>query len=109
MIRTNCFPKILKRSRILHIKKEGKSGIERDFYRPINNLSAVDKIIEEVMRRQLDNYFESNHLIAPNNHGGRKGHSTLTAHTMIQSINSTNMDNRRLSNCSRWQTQRFIV
>ena len=97
ILRTGKFPDILKESRILPIKKAGKSSIELKSYRPINNLSAIDKVLEEIIRVQVDNYFESNDLISSNHHGGRKHHSTLSAHLAIQSANNFHMDKRKTS------------
>ena len=61
-------------------------------YSPINNLSVIDKIIEEVIRSQIDTYFNQNGLLLEGNHGGRSSHSTLTVHGCIQASSNRQMD-----------------
>ena len=97
ILRTSTFPKILKRSRILPLKKPGKEHLLLNSYRPINNLSVIDKIIEELLRSQLDKYFEENQILAPNNHGGRQGHGTQSAHLAIQSTINTMTDKKKVA------------
>ena len=79
MIRTNLYPDRLKISKIIPIVKSGKDKTDKTSYRPINILPTVDKVIESVMKEQLEEYFESNSLIPNEHHGGRKNHSTVTA------------------------------
>ena len=97
IFRSAVFPDSLKISRILPPKKQGKLGHEMASYRPINNISVVDKIIEDIMKNQLENYFEKISLLLEGNHGGRHRHSTHTAHTSIQAINNKQMDMRKLN------------
>ena len=65
------------------ILKSKKLKTEKLSYRPIANLCVYDKIIQELLKRQLSSYFEGNNLILKNHHGGRKGHSTVTARAVI--------------------------
>ena len=55
-----------------------------DSYRPINNLSAVEKIVEEFLKEQLNEFIDHNEIILPDHHGSRKDYSTMTA---ISSLN----------------------
>ena len=83
IIRTNIYPEILKTSKIIPIHKQGKTKTDINSYRPICILPTVDKIIETILRNQLEDHFESNNLIPKEHHGGRKSHSTLTAMASI--------------------------
>ena len=48
-------------------------------YRPINNLPCIEKIVEEHISIHLNQYLTKNNLIHPHHHGGRRGHSTVSA------------------------------
>ena len=50
IIFTETYPTILKVSRITPILKPDKQSEIIDSYRPINNLSAVEKIVEEFLK-----------------------------------------------------------
>merc|ERR1711873_185076 len=50
-----------------------------DSYRPINNLSAVEKIVEEFLKEQLNEFMDQNQIILPDHHGSRKDYRTMTA------------------------------
>ena len=54
IIHTETYPTILKVSRISPILKPEKQSESIDSYRPINNLSAVEKIVEEFIKEQLN-------------------------------------------------------
>ena len=83
IITTGIYPDILKISRILPILKPGKAKSEEGSYRPINNLSVFDKIIQEWIKINLVNYFEDNKILINNHHWGRTNFSTVTAKSMI--------------------------
>merc|ERR1711895_357441 len=61
-------------------------------YRPINNLSAVEKIVEEFLKEQLSEFIDYNRIILPDHHGSRKDYSTMTAISCLnyQLINNYN-------------------
>merc|ERR1711895_88532 len=61
-------------------------------YRPINNLSAVEKIVEEFLKEQLSEFIDDNRIILSDHHGSRKDHSTMTAISCLnhQLINNYN-------------------
>ena len=80
---TQNFPKILKVSRILPINKPQLDRSDIMSYRPINNLSCVEKVIEAYFLHHLEKFQEKNSLFHKNLHGGRKKHSTVTAITQI--------------------------
>ena len=50
-----------------------------DSYRPINNLPAIEKIIEQYLKDNMMEFIEYNEIILNNHHGSRKLHSTTTA------------------------------
>ena len=83
MIRTGTYPERLKTSKIIPILKNGKSPTDKANYRPICILPTVDKVIESLLKDQLEKYFEGNQLIPNQHHGGRKNHSTVTAMAAI--------------------------
>ena len=83
IIDTGKFPDVLKVTKILPLKKPGKDSLKTSSYRPIANHCTVEKIIEELLKRQLDEFMEENDIIPPEHHGGRRNHSTVTAKSRI--------------------------
>ena len=81
---TEIYPSIFKVQRILPILKPDKPCTIIDSYRPINNLSAMEKIIEQYFKECMLDNLEINNVIIKNHHGSLKNHSTLTA---LASIN----------------------
>ena len=93
IIKTETYPTILKLSRILPILKPDKSLDKIDSYRPINNLSVRDKIVEQFFQDQINDFISLHDIIVEEHHGSRKDHSTLTAlsllnHTLINNYHS---------------------
>merc|ERR1711867_17087 len=62
IIFTEIYPTILKVSRITPILKPDKQSEIIDSYRPINNLSAVEKIVEEFLKEQLNGFVNQNEI-----------------------------------------------
>merc|ERR1711867_371058 len=83
IIYTETYPTILKVSRISPILKPDKQSEMIDSYRPINNLSAVEKIVEEFLKEQLNEFMDKNQIILPDHHGSRKNYSTMTADKLL--------------------------
>ena len=83
IIRTGIFPSGLKTSRITPLLKPGKVATDSLSYRPISNLNSVEKVIEELLKEDLEEFLENNKIIPENNHGARKGHSTVTAKAVL--------------------------
>ena len=73
------FPQNLKTSKLIPILKPNKDPNLTDSYRPIAILQASEKVIEELMRKQMQQYFNENNLIPNQHHGGLQNHSTLSA------------------------------
>ena len=79
MIHKCRFPESLKSSKLIPILKPSKNPLLCDSYRPIAILQAAEKIIEQLLRKQLQQYFTDNDIIPEQHHGGIKNHSTITA------------------------------
>ena len=77
------FPEIFKLDRITPKLKQGKPIYEIGSYRPLNNLCTIEKVIEEYFITHLEPFLTKNNIINKNYHGGRKGHSTITALNQI--------------------------
>ena len=74
IVRLAKFPEALKTARLTPILKPGKTSTNIESYRPISNLNIVEKVIEEVIRSQLEKFLTKTKVITPNHHGGRKNH-----------------------------------
>ena len=82
-IKHGVFPRIYKESKVVPLKKATDlNDLDCNSYRPVNLLPQPGKIVERAVFIQLTEYLEANKLLHQNHHGGRKGHSTVTA--MIQ-------------------------
>jgi len=75
---SGTFPDNLKLAIITPIFKKGNK-CEASNYRPIAVTSAVSKIFEKALLNRLENYFSENNLLSSQQHGFRKGRSTVTA------------------------------
>ena len=96
MLRTGKFPRILKISKITPIKKPRKQSNEKESFRPICNLQIFEKCIEEVIKTKLMKYLEENDIIAKEQHGGRKHHSTTSAKAVMEEAAKKNLDKNKL-------------
>ena len=84
IIKKEKFPKVLKKTRIIPILKKGKPIDEIDSYRPINNLPCIEKIVEEHLKREMEEFILENEIMNKDHHGGRRNHSTVTAKATIE-------------------------
>lgn len=80
---TEKYPQILKIDQISPNLKPDKNSENIDSYRPINNLSKIDKIIEEFFKQQINTFIDLNNIILDEHHRSLKDHSTLTALSII--------------------------
>ena len=53
-------------------------------YRPVSNLSTIEKLIEEIMKRQLTDFVESENIILQEHYGGCVNHGTMSGKCMIE-------------------------
>ena len=83
IIDSGKFPDALKITKVLPLKKAGKDSLEPNSYRPIANLCTAKKIVEELLKRQLEDFIDVNNIIPPEHHGGRRVHSTVSAKSII--------------------------
>ena len=90
-INTGIFPEDFKIAIISSIHKAG-SKTNCDNYRPISVLSSVAKIYEKLVTEQLEIYLETNHILAEQQAGFRKNHSTQTSLLNITNQWLMNMD-----------------
>ena len=60
ILHTEVYPTIFKVSRITPILKPDKRSELIDSYRPINNLSAIEKVVEQFIKEQLSTFINEN-------------------------------------------------
>ena len=79
-ITTNIFPESYKYAKVVPLlKSSDKSPQNCSSYRPVSLLPVISRVVEKALFSQLSEYLESNQLLHPNHHGGRKWHNTTTA------------------------------
>ena len=83
IIATKDYPTILKIQKITPNLKPDKPPQDTDSYRPINNCSTIDKLVQQYIKDSLTIFFYDNDILHDNHHGSRKYHSTNTALTQI--------------------------
>ena len=54
------FPTCWKSAKVSPIYKKKGSKYSKEFYRPVSNLKAISKVIEDIVNRRVLNYFEKN-------------------------------------------------
>ena len=94
VLRTAKFPDIFKVTRIIPVSKPGKPVDQIDSFRPINNLSSLEKLLEQWIKGCFVDWMEGAGLINENHHGGRQAYSTLTAMSKIQQQINSNIQNK---------------
>ena len=76
-ILTQQFPTSWKTAKIIPLYKKDDPLSPKN-YRPVAILPILSKVLEKAVFLQIVDYMDSNHLIHPNHHGFRAGHSTTT-------------------------------
>lgn len=89
ILRTSQFPDMWKISRITPVFKSGQNG-EVSNYRPINILSNVSKVLEQLLHKEI--FRNVRCLISSNQHGFISGRSTVTNLVTITQFLSDAMD-----------------
>ena len=69
-IQDGCVPQAYKKARLIPLYKKGSAG-EFGNYRPVSLLSALSKIFEKVVCKQIMNYLDHHNLICPDQFGFR--------------------------------------
>ena len=77
-LKTGIFPEAWKDSLVTPVEKILNTNKCEEF-RPINCLKTLEKILESVVKQQLEDYFEKNNLFTKYQSGFRKHHSCETA------------------------------
>lgn len=73
-----CFPEEWKTSTVIPIPKIGKPKKASE-YRPINMLPIYEKVLEIVIKKQIEGYLQNNNIITEHQSGFRKNYSCETA------------------------------
>ena len=89
-------PNCLKSARVTPIYKSGSNQTFEN-YRPISILPVISKIYEKCVHKQLMDYLESNHLLAPNQYGYRSKRSTELATAYFCDSIRRSMDDGKLT------------
>lgn len=76
-ITTGVFPDSWKHSMVTPIEKVAKTNKCEEF-RPINTLKTCEKVMEKIVKEQLENYMEQNKLFSKYQSGFRKKFSCET-------------------------------
>ena len=76
---TGKFPKKWGIGVVTPIPKTSAKSTNAKDWRPITQIALPGKLLERLIHNQLNNYFESNHLLFENQHGFRKDKSTSSA------------------------------
>ena len=79
-------------ARILALKKPGKSKSDPNSFRPISILNPLEKLLEEELKAQITEYFESMEIIPEQHHSGQNGHSTSTAKALIDELTAYKLE-----------------
>ena len=85
-IASGSFPEIWKHSKITAIHKRGDPTLAAN-YRPVSCLPAASKVLEKILLKQLQSYFERNNLLPNQQHGFRPGRSCITALVSMITMN----------------------
>jgi len=84
-------PDMWKTATVTPLLKGGDQSDPNNF-RPISILSVVGKLCERVVSNQLVSYLSKHHVICPEQHGFRPGHSTESAMLCTVNLLTSNMD-----------------
>ena len=76
-IETQQFPTSWKTAKIIPLHKKD-DPLNPKNYRPVVILPILSKVLEKAVFIQIIDYMNTNHLLHPNHHGFRAGHSTTT-------------------------------
>lgn len=91
------FPENLKLSIITPLFKKDEKDNPAN-YRPISITSPISKVLEKAFSTRLEKHLNENKIIADNQHGFRKGKSTVTALFDLVSVVYDSLENREKIN-----------
>ena len=98
MITTGIFLDVFKVSKVMPIFKKGDCYLMKN-YRPISLLPTISKIFESVIHDQMFEYFNNFNLLAEQQYGFRKNHSTEYAAIKLIDHVSKQMENGKTPGC----------
>jgi hypothetical protein len=78
-LRMGLFPERLKTSKVIPLFKSKGNTSDLNSYRPISIQSVFSKIFEKVFYNRFISFLESNSLLSSEQHGFRRGKSTISA------------------------------
>ena len=93
VILTGQYPTILKTTKIIPIKKPNKDDNSANGWRPINLVSAVSKVIEKNLLKQILHHLKTNNLIPYLHHGSIGGKSIQTLITDLHDCLLEDLEN----------------
>ena len=96
MITTGIFPDSFKKSKITPLFKKGDQSLLLN-YRPISLLPTISKVFERIFFDQMYTYFNTNSLLAEQQYGFRKNHSTKYAAIKLVYHVSKEMESGKIS------------
>lgn len=91
----NYFPSTFKRAKVVAVLKPNKPKNIPSSYRPISLLSNLGKIFEKCIHSRLNEHVTSNNLLAIEQFGFKKEHSTVHQIKRIQNKITINKRNRK--------------
>ena len=92
---TGIFPNRLKIARVIPLYKKDNEHI-LDNYRPISLLTAISKVFEKIVFKQIYEYFTTNNLFYDHQYGYRTLHSTELATMEMTDRILMDIDNKNL-------------
>lgn len=93
-IQNSYFPKEFKRAKVIPIPKAGKDPKAASSYRPISLLNSLDKVLEKIILKRLNNFVDSNNLLNNFQYGFRDQHSTVHQIRRVINMIRTNKEKR---------------
>ena len=90
-ITSGVFPSPWKASKVVPVLKRGEPT-EVSNYRPVSCLPAASKVLESVVEKQLRKYIEEKNILPYEQHGFRRGRSTVTTLALMVSQWSDNYE-----------------
>ena len=74
----SIFPEIWKPAHVIPVKKPGKSKAKAESFRPVSLTSHLGKVLEAIVRQEIQDFLEDNGLLTNGQHGFRKGRSCVS-------------------------------
>ena len=70
ILRTGKFPDVFKIARLTPILKPRKTRSDPSGYRPIANINSVEKVVEQLIKDDLEELLDANDIIPAQHHSG---------------------------------------